>query len=106
MKKKLGVATCHQCAEGVVWRAADSGSLSYTCQHCDFRAYAPAHSDAARAIAKHYAPDVDAEPVAAKKAAPKAEPKPEPKPEPKAEPKAVAPKPAGIWDHLTKKAAA
>lgn len=99
-KTKAGLGVCSICGEGVVWKVSDTGSLSYTCQHCDFRAYAPAHCDAAKAIA-------------AKFDAPKAEPKPavqktlKNQPEPKADAAPVPkPKAPGIWDHLTKQAAA
>lgn len=53
-KGKVGTGACDNpdCGEGVVWKESESGSLSYTCQHCDFRAYAPAHTDAARAVRK------------------------------------------------------
>lgn len=108
-KVKQGVAQCDgpQCGQEVVWRRADSGSLSYTCQHCDFRAYAPAHSDAAKAIAAKFAPAPAPAPKAEPKAAPapkaKAEPKAAPAPAPAPAPKA---KPVGIWDHLVKGAPA
>lgn len=104
-KVKAGIAQCDApgCGEQVVWRKAESGTLSYTCQHCDFRGYAPAHSDAAKRIAVKFAPAEPApavKPVATK---PAQAVKPEPKPEPAAKP---ATKPGGIWDHLVKGAAA
>lgn len=102
-KTKLGVGTCPICAEGIVWKVSDSGSLSYTCQHCDFRGYAPAHSDAAKAIGAKVAGPAPVKQKLEPKAAPKAKPMPEPKAAPAPAPKA---NPAGIWDHLTQKAGA
>lgn len=47
-KIKIGDALCDRCGERIVWKKSDGGSLSYTCQDCDFRGYAPAGSLAAR----------------------------------------------------------
>lgn len=100
-KIKAGVSLCdgEQCGEQVVWRKAESGSYSYTCQHCDFRAYAPAHSDAARRVAAKFAP-VEPKPAPVAKPA-AAKPAPVAKPEAKPDP-APAVKAGGIWDHLVK----
>lgn len=98
-KVKVGTGVCAVCGEGVVWKVSDTGSLSYTCQHCDFRVFVPKHSDACKTISAGL--NVPAE--KAVPAAPVATAKPEPVPEPTAAPKA---KPKGIWDHLvTEKAA-
>ena len=50
-KVKAGESSCHVCGREVVWKAGESGTLSYTCQHCDFRGYAPARTEAAKLIA-------------------------------------------------------
>lgn len=50
-KVKAGEGKCHVCAREVVWKSAESGTFSYTCQHCDFRGYAPARTEAAKLIA-------------------------------------------------------
>lgn len=99
-KTKLGLGVCGVCGEGVVWKMSDTGSLSYTCQHCDFRAFAPKYSDASKAISAKLgpAPVSEQEPPT-----PLSGVDPVPAPKPKAAPKA---KPAGIWDHLVKGAAA
>lgn len=97
-KTKAGTGNCACCGEGIVWKRADGGSYSYTCQHCDFRAYAPAHSDACKLIAAKIAPaqepakpePVKAEP--ARKPAQKAEPGKAAEPAP-----APAPKKKGLW---------
>jgi hypothetical protein len=94
-KTKFGMDVCPVCGEGVVWKIADGGSLSFTCQHCDFRAYAPAHCDSNKIIGAKFA---STKPVPAPEGV-----DPVPAPKPKAAPKA---KPAGIWDHLVKGAAA
>lgn len=49
-KRKEGELLCDRCAREVVVKAADSGSLSYTCQHCDFRGYAPASTEGRRLL--------------------------------------------------------
>lgn len=96
-KSKAGLGVCGCCGESVVWKLSDTGSLSYTCQHCDFRTFAPKFSDACKKISAGFdvPPASTADPVPAPKAAPKADPAPAPKAAPKA-------KPAGIWDHLVK----
>jgi hypothetical protein len=105
-KVKFSVAMCDgpDCGEQVVWRRAESGTFSYTCQHCDFRGYAPAGSQSARAIEARYAPKTEPE-AKPKKAAPEAKPEPK-KQEPEAKPPHAQPlkAAAGIWDHLTKAA--
>lgn len=49
-KVKAGEIVCDRCAREVVVKEADSGSLSYTCQHCDFRGYAPAMTEGKRLL--------------------------------------------------------
>ena len=91
-KIKLCTGDCDRCGEQIVWRAAESGSLSYTCQHCDFRGYAPAHTDAARMIEATLTPE---------KTAP-AEVKPSPPESPPMPAKPAAKKTGSIWDDLVK----
>lgn len=79
-KSKAGVGKCDVCGEDIVWKRADSGTLSYTCQHCDYRGYAPAHSDAARMVGVGFVPlPGKAAPI---EGAPIAKPEAEPKPAP------------------------
>ncbi|MCK9991404.1 MAG: hypothetical protein RugAbin2_02418 [Rugosibacter sp.] len=92
-KIKFSTGECDRCSEQIVWRSAESGSLSYTCQHCDFRGYAPAHTDAAKKIMAKLQPP-------ASQCAPKIKPLP---PEaPPAPPKDAPKKSNSIWDDLTK----
>jgi hypothetical protein len=49
-KQKFGEGICDACGERVVWKESDGGSLSYTCQDCDYRGYAPANTQAKRLI--------------------------------------------------------
>lgn len=42
------------CGERVVWRAADSGSVSCFCQDCDFQGYAKDGTEAKRRILDQY----------------------------------------------------
>lgn len=49
-KRKAADGLCDVCGREVVWKEADGGSLSYTCQHCDFRGYAPSQTEAKRLI--------------------------------------------------------
>ncbi len=71
-KVKTGEIVCDRCAREVVVKAADSGSLSYTCQHCDFRGYAPASTEAKRLLLDEIAKRGGVQPAAAKPAAPAA----------------------------------
>lgn len=77
-KSKAGEGTCPACSARVVWRLADSGSLSCFCQDCDFQGYAKEGTEAKRLIlAKIGAPPPPAAPAAANDPAPPraAEPK-------------------------------
>lgn len=47
-KRKVGDGLCDCCGRDVVWKEADGGSVSYTCQHCDWRGYAPNGTEAKR----------------------------------------------------------
>lgn len=49
-KTKAGEGSCPVCENRVVWRLADSGSLSCFCQDCDFQGYAKDGTDAKRRI--------------------------------------------------------
>lgn len=47
---KAGEGPCPVCGEKVVWRLADSGSLSCFCQDCDFQGYAKEGTQAKKAL--------------------------------------------------------
>lgn len=49
-KTKAGDGSCPACSSRVVWRLADSGSLSCFCQDCDFQGYAKEGTEAKRLI--------------------------------------------------------
>ena len=49
-KQKAGEGKCPACDSRVVWRLADSGSLSCFCQDCDFQGYAKEGTEAKRLI--------------------------------------------------------
>lgn len=86
-KQKVGEGKCPACDARVVWRLADSGSLSCFCQDCDFQGYAKEGTEAKRLILA----SIGEKPAAPAPAAQIA--KPEPKPAPVAKPE-HAPKPA------------
>ena len=92
-KLKFCTGKCDRCGEEVVWRAAESGSLSYTCQHCDFRGYAPAHTDAAKKIKAAVEKPAAAPVVASRPSPPESPPMPA---------KPAAKKTGSIWDDLIK----
>ncbi len=76
-KTKAGEGNCPVCENRVVWRLADSGSLSCFCQDCDFQGYAKEGTDAKRRIlAKIGAPEPEkmSAPAPASRPVPKAEP--------------------------------
>lgn len=77
-KTKAGDDNCPVCENRIVWRLADSGSLSCFCQDCDFQGYAKEGTEAKRVLmAKIGAPGNPQSTPAATPAAP--EPKPEKK---------------------------
>lgn len=53
-RTKVGEGACLVCGERVVWRAADSGSVSCFCQDCDFQGYAKDGTEAKRRILEQY----------------------------------------------------
>lgn len=57
-KVKAGEGECPICAERIVWRLADSGSLSCFCQDCDYQGYAKEGTQAKKMLlGKMGAPD-------------------------------------------------
>lgn len=77
-KTKAGDDNCPVCENRIVWRLADSGSLSCFCQDCDFQGYAKEGTEAKRVLMKKIgAPGNQQSTPAATPAAP--EPKPEKK---------------------------
>ncbi len=82
-KEKAGNGECDCCGERIVWKWGEKQrTLTYTCQECDYRGYAPAGTKAARMI------EVGLTPIPGKPALddpkPEAEPKAPAAPAPKA----------------------
>ena len=87
-KKNLGKIPCPACGDPVAVYQAETGTLSYKCQHpdCESSGYAPQHTGAAR---KWLAQLMDLAYSAASKADPAQSVKADPKADPKTTPKAA-----------------
>lgn len=56
-KEKAGNGECDCCGEKIVWKWGEkSRTLTYTCQECDYRGYAPAGTKSASMIEIGLAP--------------------------------------------------